>query len=212
MSRGKFITLEGGEGTGKSTQIGLLSAAFNNAGIDVVKTREPGGAPGAEAIRRLLVEGDTEKWDAFTEVLLNYAARHEHLQQTITPALELGRWVISDRFADSTVAYQGHGHGFDLSVIERVHDLVVGSMKPDLTLVLDIPVEQGLSRATSRNDQEDRYERMDLSFHERVRQGFLDIAKQTPDRCVVIDASGSIDQVNAEINAAILAQLGVELT
>ena len=212
MSRGQFITLEGGEGTGKSTQIGLLLKALKSAGIDVVQTREPGGSPGAEAIRRLLVEGDTEKWDGLTEVLLNYAARHEHLRHTITPALDVGRWVISDRFADSTVAYQGYGHGFDRAVIERIHDLVVGSIKPDLTLVLDISVEQGISRARSRSDNEDRYERMDLSFHERVRQGFLEISTHDPDRCVLIDASKSIDQVHADINAAILARLGVTLT
>ena len=212
MSRGKFITLEGGEGTGKSTQIKLLVEAFKETDIEIVQTREPGGSPGAEAIRRLLVEGDIEKWDGLTEVLLNYAARHEHLRDTITPALDAGHWVISDRFADSTVAYQGYGNNLDLTAIGKLHDLVVGSIKPDLTLVLDIPVEQGLLRAKDRNDQEDRYERMDSSFHERVRQGFLEIAKQEPERCVVIDASGDVGQVNADINAAFLVQLGVNLT
>ena len=143
---------------------------------------------------------------------MNNAARHDHLRHTVLPSLETGRWVVSDRFADSTVAYQGYGHGFDQSLITRIHDLVVGSFKPDLTLILDIPVEQGLSRANSRNDQEDRYERMDIEFHERVRQGFLEIAKQDPGRCIVIDASGSIDQVNADIKVAIAQKLDVNVT
>ena len=212
MSRGKFITLEGGEGTGKSTQIAMLTEAFNIAGIKSIHTREPGGSPSAEAIRQLLVEGDTDKWDGLTEVLLNYAARHEHLRQTITPAINAGEWVISDRFADSTVAYQGYGHGYDLSLIAHIHELVVGSFSPDLTFVLDIPVEQGLSRAGSRNDEEDRYERMEIEFHERVRAGFIEIAKQESDRCVVIDALGSIDQVHSTIKETISHKLGVDLS
>lgn len=212
MSRGKFITLEGGEGTGKSTQIALLTKALNNAGIESVQTREPGGSPSAEDIRSLLVEGDTDKWGGLTEVLLNYAARHEHLRQTITPALEAGHCVISDRFADSTVAYQGYGHGYDLSVISRIHEIVVGSFCPDLTFILDIPVDQGLSRAGSRNDKEDRYERMKLKFHERVRNGFLKIAKQEKDRCVVIDTLGSIEQVHLAIKEAVTHKLGIHLS
>ncbi|MEL0105891.1 MAG: dTMP kinase [Rhodospirillaceae bacterium] len=212
MAKGKFITFEGGEGSGKSTQIKLLVQSLKEAGIDVLQTREPGGSPGAEIIRHLLVEGDPDQWDGLTEALLNYSARHEHLRETVQPALEAGKWVVSDRFADSTFAYQGYGHGLDLETIRRLHELVVGDFKPDLTLILDVPVDIGLSRAASRNDQEDRYERMDIEFHERVRQGFLEIAKKDPGRCIVIDASGDQDQINSEINAMILVQLDVNVT
>jgi len=189
-----------------------LVQSLKEAGIDVLQTREPGGSPGAEIIRHLLVEGDPDQWDGLTEALLNYSARHEHLRETVQPALEAGKWVVSDRFADSTFAYQGYGHGLDLETIRRLHELVVGDFKPDLTLILDVPVDIGLSRAASRNDQEDRYERMDIEFHERVRQGFLEIAKKDPGRCIVIDASGDQDQINSEINAMILVQLDVNVT
>ncbi|MEQ8195692.1 MAG: dTMP kinase [Rhodospirillales bacterium] len=209
MGIGKFITLEGGEGTGKSTQIALLCEALVQAGIETVRTREPGGAPGAEAIRRLLVEGDTGKWDALTEALLHTAARHEHLCRTVNPALAAGKWVVSDRFADSTLAYQGYGHGLDHGVIKKLYELVVGDFKPDLTIMLDIMVEHGLARAAGRGDEEDRYERMDLGFHERVRQGFMNIATHEPGRCVVIDADRTVEAVHAEIKAAVADRLGV---
>jgi dTMP kinase len=209
VGTGKFITLEGGEGTGKSTQIALLCEALTETGIETVPTREPGGAPGAEAIRRLLVEGDVDKWDALTEALLHTAARHEHVRHTVAPALAAGKWVVSDRFADSTLAYQGYGHGLDKATILKLHELVVGAFKPDLTIVLDIGVEHGLARAGMRGDREDRYERMDIGFHERVRRGFRDIAERDPGRCVVIDADRTIEAVQAEIKAAVADRLGV---
>ncbi|MEE8351002.1 MAG: dTMP kinase, partial [Rhodospirillales bacterium] len=144
---GKFITLEGGEGGGKTTQIKLLAEALKEAGIDPVVTREPGGAPAAEVIRRLLVEGDVARWQPMTETLLHYAARLEHVYNVIEPALTMGRWVISDRFADSTVAYQGYGHDLGRETINKVHELVLGSFQPDLTIILDIPMQDGLARA-----------------------------------------------------------------
>lgn len=197
---GRFITLEGGEGGGKSTQARLLvDFLADKHGGEVVATREPGGAPGAEQIRALLVDGDPKRWDAMTEALLHYAARRDHLVNTILPALERGAWVVCDRFADSTMAYQGYGHGLDLRDIAGLYRLCVGATKPDLTLILDLPVEAGLARAASRQGGEDRYERMDAAFHRRLRDGFLEIARREPERCVVIDASGDVDTVHAAI-------------
>lgn len=199
MARGRFITLEGGEGAGKSTQIDRLAAALRERGCDVVETREPGGSPGAECIRTLLVSGDPGSWDGTTEALLHFAARRDHLVRTIWPALDAGRWVLSDRFADSTMAYQGYGHGVDRATIAMLYAAAVGTFKPDLTIMLDIPVEDGLARAGARGNGEDRYERMDVSFHERLRQGFLEIARAEPDRCSVVDASGPVDAVAAMV-------------
>ena len=212
MARGRFITLEGGEGTGKSTQIARLAEALGRAGIDCITTREPGGAPGAEEIRKLLVEGHVERWDGFTEVLLHYAARHEHLLNTVVPAIEAGRWVICDRFADSTLAYQGYGHGVDRAAIARLHELVVGDVAPDLTLVFDLATSVGLDRANSRGDGEDRYERMGDAFHDRLRQGFLEIARDNPERCVVVDAGRDMDGVSAQVFSAVSERLGVDLS
>ncbi|MEE8444729.1 MAG: dTMP kinase [Alphaproteobacteria bacterium] len=211
MPRGRFITLEGGEGAGKSTQITRLAEALRGSGRDVLLTREPGGSPGAECIRELLVTGDTDRWDGMTEALLHFAARRDHLVRTVYPALEKGIWVLSDRFADSTMAYQGYGHGLGRDAIERLYQVAVGDFKPDLTLILDLPVEQGLSRTHARGTGEDRYERMDAAFHHRLRDGFLDIARRAPDRCAVIDASRGIEQVAAEIERltrAKFAELG----
>lgn len=211
-SGGKFITLEGGEGGGKSTQIQALAHALREQGIDVLTTREPGGAPGAEDIRNLLVNGDPDRWEPLSEAMLNYTARHEHLTKTIRPALDAGTWVLCDRFADSTMAYQGFGHGLNREMITRLHRLVVGNLNPDLTLILDLSVEEGLKRANDRGQGEDRYERMGLAFHERLRQGFLDIAKREPRRCAIIDADQDIDGVQAQIQAVVQARLGVPLT
>ncbi|MDX9860789.1 MAG: dTMP kinase [Rhodospirillales bacterium] len=208
MTRGVFITLEGGEGSGKSTQARLLAHTLETQGIAVTATREPGGAPGAEQIRALLVNGETGRWDALSEALLHYAARREHLRHTILPALAGGRWVICDRFADSTMAYQGYGHGLGREVIAALHAAVVGDLAPDLTLILDLPVVDGLGRAASRGG-EDRYERMDRTFHERLREGFLDIARRDPGRCAVIDATGTVEQVQAAIIGAVHERLGV---
>ncbi|MBX3503854.1 MAG: dTMP kinase [Parvibaculum sp.] len=203
MARGRFITLEGGEGAGKSTQVKRLAAKLGAAGHRVVVTREPGGAPGAEDIRELLVKGDPGRWTARTEALLHFAAREEHLARTIRPALARGDWVISDRFVDSTMAYQGVGQGLGEEFIARLRALVVGADMPDLTLILDLPPEAGLARAHRRaNDGEDRYERMNLEFHQTLRQAFLDIAKNEPERCAVIDAARDEDAVAAAIWAA----------
>jgi dTMP kinase len=208
-SRGRFITLEGGEGAGKSTQIARLAGALTKAGIKVRTTREPGGSPAAESIRKLLVEGEPGRWRPLTEALLHFAARREHLDTVVLPALETGEWVISDRFADSTMAYQGYGHQLGAELIAALYKLAVGSFTPDLTLILDVPVDAGLGRAAGRGDKETRYERMGSAFHERVRQGFLSIAAANPDRCVVIDATGNLDAVTAQIFAAVADRLKI---
>jgi dTMP kinase len=207
VTRGRFITFEGGEGAGKSTQVRLLTAALAGQGRDVLATREPGGATGAEEIRWLLVSGDPGRWDGVTEALLHFAARRDHLARTVWPALDAGRWVVSDRFADSTMAYQGYGHGLGREPIERLYAVTVGSFAPDLTLILDVPPESGIARTHARMDGEDRYERMDLSFHQRLRAGFLEIAALEPQRCVIIDASGSVDEVHAAILKAVAERL-----
>ncbi|MEO5338427.1 MAG: dTMP kinase [Magnetospirillum sp. WYHS-4] len=209
MTRGRFITFEGGEGAGKSTQVARLAEFLRGRGLEVVTTREPGGSPGAEEIRRLLVEGHVARWQGLTEALLNYAARYEHMEAAILPALAAGKWVISDRFADSTLAYQGYGHRLDLDLIARLHRLVVGDFAPDLTLIFDLPVEVGLARTRSRPGVEDRYERMDESFHRRLRQGFLDIAAAHPERCLAIDAAADPDTVALAVRRAVADRLGI---
>ena len=206
---GRFITLEGGEGGGKSTQAHRLAASLEREAGEILLTREPGGSPGAEQIRGLLVDGEVHRWDAVTETFLHFAARRDHLVNTVQPALARGTWVISDRFADSTMAYQGYGHGVDRQAIAELYRICVGSLKPDLTLILDLPVEAGLARAAGRGGGEDRYERMDVAFHERLRQGFLEIARQDPARCVVIDAARSEDEVHAQIIAAVRARMAL---
>jgi dTMP kinase len=206
---GRFITLEGGEGAGKSTQIARLKTWLEARGKSVVATREPGGAPGAELIRKLLVEGPAERWDGTTEALLHFAARRDHLRSTVWPALKKGTWVVSDRFADSTRAYQGNGHGLDLAVLDRLYAVAVGDFRPDLTLILDLPVETGLERAATRRGTETRYESLPRAFHDRVRTGFLDVAQAEPHRCFVIDATGDIDTIAAAIAAVVTQRLGV---
>lgn len=204
---GRFITLEGGEGAGKSTQVVRLKEWLERQGHEVVATREPGGAPGAEMVRKLLVEGPVERWDGVTEALLHFAARRDHLRSTVWPALKRGAWVISDRFADSTMAYQGYGHGADRTMLGGLYDMAVGEFCPDLTLILDLPVEIGLARAASRRGTETRYESLPIAFHERVRAGFLDIAAVDPGRCVVIDANRDIDTMAAAIAEAVTSRL-----
>lgn len=204
---GRFITLEGGEGAGKSTQLLRLKKWLESHGHEVVATREPGGAPGAEMVRKLLVEGPAERWDGVTEALLHFAARRDHLRSTVWPALKRGAWVISDRFADSTMAYQGYGHGADRTMLGGLYDIAVGEFCPDLTLILDLPVKTGLARAASRRGTETRYENLPVAFHERVRAGFLDIAAVDPERCVVIDATRDIDTIAAAIAEAVTGRL-----
>ncbi|HXL98942.1 MAG TPA: dTMP kinase [Rhizomicrobium sp.] len=195
----RFITLEGGEGTGKSTQARSLAAALEVRGIASIVTREPGGSPGAEDIRKLLVEGEPWRWGTLTETLLMFAARSDHVVRTIKPALEAGKWVICDRFTDSTYAYQGAGRGLDRETIRRLESASIGDFRPDLTLVLDLPVSVGLERANARKSAETRFEKFDAAFHEKLRAAFRDIANRHADRCVTIEALGSEDEVAALI-------------
>jgi dTMP kinase len=206
---GRLITFEGGEGAGKSTQVVRLAERLRARGVDPVLTREPGGSASAEDIRALLVKGDPGRWTPMTEALLHYAARLEHLERTVRPALNAGRWVISDRFADSTVAYQGYGHRLGRETIERLHRFLLGDFAPDLTLILDIPVAEGLQRVAARSGShhENRYERMDGGFHERMRQGFREIAAREPARCVVVDANRDVDAIAADVWAAVETRL-----
>lgn len=208
--RGRFISIEGGEGAGKSTQVGLLVAALDRAGVPARSTREPGGSPGGEAIRRLLLEGEGERWDAISEALLLVAARRDHVARVIAPALAQGVWVVSDRFADSTMAYQGYGRGVALADLTALHRFALGNVAPDLTVILDLPVEIGLARAAARSAA-DRFERLDLGFHERLREGFRQIAADNPTRCVLIDASADPTTVHRAVVAAVEQRLGVVL-
>ncbi|EGY00605.1 Thymidylate kinase [Nitrospirillum viridazoti Y2] len=208
MATGRFITLEGGEGAGKSTQIRLLAQGLTDRGVEVVTTREPGGgSDGAAAIRGLLVAGDTP-WQRLTEALLHNAARHENVEALVRPALARGAWVLCDRYVDSTVAYQGYAMGVDRGILSELHRLSTGNLMPDLTLVLDLPVEAGLARAGARPGTEDRYERMGMDFHERLRQGFLDIAAHDAGRCAVIDATGDIATIQARLLGVVERRLG----
>jgi dTMP kinase len=208
--RGKFIAIEGGEGAGKSTQVGLLTAALERAQISVRATREPGGSPGGEAIRRLLLEGEGERWDATSEALLLVAARRDHVTQLIAPTLAQGIWVVSDRFADSTLAYQGYGKGVPFDELWSLHRIALGDFAPDLTMILDVPVEIGLARAASRSPA-DRFERLGRDFHERMRQGFRQIAADSPSRCVLIDGSGDPLSVHRRMIDTVAQRLGIAL-
>jgi dTMP kinase len=207
VTQGRFITFEGGEGTGKSTQAARLVERLRARDIDVVQTREPGGSPGAEDIRAIALNGDAGRWSPMTETLLMFAARSDHLERTIRPALEAGRWVVCDRFADSSRAYQGVGGGTPAEFIEALDAAIVGSTQPDLTLMFDLPVKVGLERAFGRGLFETRFESKGLEFHERLRRGFLEIAAAHPERCVVIDADGDQDTVAARVQTAVEARL-----
>lgn len=202
VRRGLFITFEGGEGAGKSTQVRRLAARIADT-REVATTREPGGSPGAEAIRSLLVEGEADRWSPLAETLLLYAAREDHLNRTIRPALARGAVVISDRFADSTRAYQGAAGGVAPEFVSALETTVLGETRPDLTLILDLPAEVGLARAAGRGAAEARFESKGLDFHRRLREGFLTIAEAEPDRCVVIDADQPESEVAEAIRAAV---------
>lgn len=197
--KGLFITLEGGEGTGKTTQIKRLREVLERQGHEIVVTREPGGTPEAEKIRELLVHRDGGNWTPMAECLLLFAARQMHIETLIKPALIEGKIVISDRFTDSTRAYQSYGHGLDIRVIEHLKNLCLQGFEPDMTFILDIDVKEGLARAGKRLESEqsgeDRFEQLDISFHEKLRKGYLEIAADNPDRCVIVDASQSIDAI-----------------
>ena len=205
-----FITFEGGEGAGKSTQISLLAERLRRANVDLLTTREPGGSPDADALRELLVTGAPDRWSPAAEALLNYAARESHLANTIRPALQAGRSVLCDRFSDSTRAYQGVAGGVGLEFVEQLDRAIVGDTQPGLTLVFDLDPDIGLARARERGGA-DRYERKGLQFHQVLRQAFLQIARQHSDRCVVIDASAPVRQVASSILAVVESRLGVDL-
>lgn len=211
-AQGRFITIEGGEGAGKSTQADLLIKCLERAGIAAQRTREPGGSAGAEAIRRLILEGADERWDAVGEALLLHAARRDHIARLIKPALDRGAWVVCDRFADSTLAYQGYGRGLPIAELLRLQQFAIGDFAPDLTLILDLPAAEGLARAVRRSGRADRFERLDAAFHERLRDGFRRIATDNPQRCATIDASASVESVRRAVLAAVRQRLGVDLT
>lgn len=208
MTQGFFISFEGGEGAGKSTQIRRLADTLQASGHDVVVTREPGGSPGAEAIRDLLVNGADDRWSPVTESLLMYAARRDHLERLIRPALARGAIVLCDRFADSTRAYQGAGGDAPATLISALEAHVLGGTVPVLTLILDLPAEVGLERAEARGGAA-RFESKGLAFHERLRAGYLEIARQEPERCVVINADAELDAVTAAISDVVAQRLGL---
>jgi dTMP kinase len=209
VAQGRFITFEGGEGAGKSTQLKRLVARLEAGGLEVIATREPGGSPGAESIRELVLKGSADRWSPVTETLLMYAARRDHVERVIRPALGRGAWVVCDRFADSTRAYQGAAGGVDPALIAAMETYVLEQTRPDLTLIFDMPVEVGLERAHARAGSEMRFESKGLAFHERLREGFLAIARAEPDRCAIVDAKGTLDEVETEVWAAVESRLAV---
>lgn len=211
MASTKFITFEGGEGVGKTTQIKLLAAALEKSGLQVLTTREPGGSPAAERIRELLLTSDAV-WDPVSESLLLSAARRDHLAFTIWPAIKAGSWVLSDRFTDSTLAYQGYGKGLEIAWLESLYRTIAGDFAPDLTLLLDLPVEEGLKRTVNRMKDNNCYEKMDLTFHERLRTGYLTIAKANLKRIAIIDAGGEVAAIQAQIQKAVTARLEVRFS
>ncbi len=196
----RFITFEGIDGSGKSTQTRLLADYLRETGTDVVLTREPGGSPGAEEIRALLLTGDPERWSAQTEILLFTAARRDHLEKTVQPALDAGKTVISDRFADSTRVYQGATRGDLRHLVDQLHTLMIGR-EPDLTFIIDMDPAKALRRGLARSSGEDRFEDMGLGFQETLRHGFLTLARGHTDRCIVIDGDRDAAAVASEIRA-----------
>ena len=207
---GQFITFEGGEGSGKTTQAKLLADALERVGVETILTREPGGTFGAESIRKLVLEGTDDRWSGMTELLLMYAARLDHVEKLIKPALERDAWVISDRFSDSSLAYQGYARDLGADRVRTVHDVVMEGFNPDLTLVFDMDVYLSLKRVETRAAQDDevltRFDKAGQSFHTTIRGAFLDIAKKEPGRVKVVDADGSRSAVHARILNALTAQ------
>lgn len=219
MAGGKFITFEGGEGSGKSTQAQRLAAFIRTAGVEVVLTREPGGTAFAEQVRDLILSSTTAKHGATAEALLFFAARADHVETLIRPALGAGKWVICDRFTDSTRVYQGVAGSVPADAIEALNRIAAGATQPDFTVILDIDAAVGLARATERREATgkssagaDPFEQRDLSFHQRLRQGYLDVAKSDPARCSVIDATGMPDTVEQRVRAAVLGRFGACLS
>ncbi len=210
MTTGRFITLEGGEGAGKSTQLRHLQALLEARGESVLATREPGGTPGAEEIRSLLVTGARGRWDAWSEALLVTAARRDHVERVIRPALDAGRWVVCDRFLDSTLAYQGYAGGLGAAAVEALHTLAIGRLRPDLTLILDLYPQVGLARAAARRGGEGRFESQDLAFHQRLRGAFRSIAAAEPQRCRLLDGSLEEPALATRIAAVVAERFALE--
>ena len=207
MANGVFLTFEGIDGSGKSSQAKLLAAALRERGHSVVLTREPGGSPGAEEIRKLLVEGDPNRWSPETEILLFYAARRDHTERTILPALERGDIVISDRFADSTRVYQGAVRSDLRETVDAIHERMIG-FEPDRTFIIDMDPDAALARGLARKSGEDRFEDFGLEFQHRLRDGFKTLAKSAPERCLLIDGNRPIDKISSEILNLALEMLG----
>lgn len=206
-TKGIFITFEGGEGAGKSTQIVKLREALENLNFNVIQTREPGGCSEAEQIRDLILKSNQHHFDPLSETLLLYAARYEHIKKTIQPALDAGKIVLCDRFTDSTFVYQGYAGGLSLNFLKSLHQLVLNDMQPDLTFVLDLPNDLSFKRTQSRGLPQDRFESKDIDFHTRLRKGFLELAQQHPERMTIIDASGTIEEVFQQILKIFLSKL-----
>lgn len=206
---GRFITFEGGEGSGKSTQAAILADRLSRSGRPVFATREPGGSPAAEDIREVLLSGQVAQFGPLAEAVLFSVARADHIENAIQGALQQGQWVVCDRFADSTRAYQGASGGVPRGLINALERLTVGALTPDITFILDIPVDEGLARVESRADGEelDRFESQELMTHERIRRGFLDIAEEEPGRCVVVDASQPEAMVAEDVWETVLQRL-----
>ncbi|MBK8009355.1 MAG: dTMP kinase [Rhizobiales bacterium] len=207
MMRGRFITFEGGEGSGKSTQVALLAERLRMRGIEVVTTREPGGSPGAEAMRLLLLSGVVKPLGPTAETMIFAAARDDHVQTTILPALTGGEWVLCDRFIDSTRIYQGVLGNVDRRIIRALERATVGDVMPDLTFIMDVPVEVGFERVAGRGQVKDRFESEETDFHVQLREAFLDLARDEPERCIVVDASQTPERVASRIWLAVVDRL-----
>jgi dTMP kinase len=201
--RNQFITFEGGEGSGKSTQINLLHNFLIEKGKDVVSTREPGGTPSAEIIRDLLTKGDADRWSPATEALLMWAARSEHVEKLIKPSLDKGKWVLCDRFYHSTYAYQGVGHNLGIENMRIIKKIIIGEITPNLTFILDIDPVNGIGRTKNRVSNEDRFEKMNLAFHNNLRKAFIQLAKKNPKRFIVIDAELSLEKISEIISSEV---------
>lgn len=203
MDRGQFITFEGGEGAGKTTQAERVSKALNAAGIETLLTREPGGTFGAEAIRNLVLEGTQDRWSGMTELLLMYAARIDHVEKLIRPALERGVWVISDRFSDSSLAYQGYARGLGPDRVRAVHAAVMDGFEPDMTVLFDMDPVLAMRRVETRGEELSRFDAENIEFHKTLRAAFQDIAKLNPDRIFTVNADTSRDSVETRILSAL---------
>ena len=203
MTRGQFISFEGGEGAGKTTQAEKLVAALDAAGIEAVLTREPGGTYGAERIRDLVLEGTSDRWSGMTELLLMYAARLDHVEKLIRPALERGAWVVSDRFADSSLAYQGIARGLGETKVTALHDVVMDGFAPDLTILFDIDPVMAQRRVETRGEALTRFDGESMEFHNSLRDAFRKIAGDNPERVVTVDAVGPKERITTQVFAAI---------